>query len=196
VGFHSVKRVLDVVLALSVLPFFAFACVLLALLNPVLNPGPLLFSQTRVGKGGVRFDIVKFRTVSACGRVSPFANWLRLSRIDELPQVLLILRGEMTFVGPRPLCVYEVVQFNTFVPGFDRRHSVVPGLTGLAQIRQGHTTGIPAARRKLAWDRLYIRHQSLRFDLFVLMGTLRCVASQHSSKAKDRVEMDPLHIMQ
>ncbi len=146
---------------------------------------PVIYRQQRVGLNGRWITLLKLRTMRVdaeqsgprmtlpCDpRVTPLGKLLRHSRIDELPQLINVLRGEMSLVGPRPERPEFVGQYEQRIKGYSLRHSVKPGLTGLAQISQGYTDDIEGALVKLYYDLSYIRHGSLWQDLSILLRTL------------------------
>ncbi len=190
------KELLDLVggaVALAVfLPVMAVCAVLIKLSDP---KGPVLYRQVRVGLNGRLFTIYKIRTMyvdaEAHGqavragaedpRVIPASRWMRRSHVDELPQLWNILRGEMSLVGPRPERPELYEDISREVPGFEKRLAVKPGLTGLAQIKNGYDTDMAAVRRKLVMDLQYIDGVSLGHDLKLLLAT---VSKFHDSGAR------------
>jgi exopolysaccharide biosynthesis polyprenyl glycosylphosphotransferase len=179
-----IKRAFDVMVALSGLLLLFPLTLITALAVAITSPGPVLFTQERVGYLGKRFILFKFRTMrldaeSATGpvlsagkadqRLTPIGRWLRLVRLDEIPQLVNVLRGEMSFVGPRPERPHFVEQFSQRNPVYARRHEVRPGITGLAQLHGGYHTD---ARDKLRFDLFYVSHHSILLDLSILMQTL------------------------
>jgi lipopolysaccharide/colanic/teichoic acid biosynthesis glycosyltransferase len=156
-----------------------------ALANRIWCPGPLFYHQERVGKGGKRFSVVKFRSmvldaeadsgaVWACDgdtRVTPVGRVLRRTRLDELPQMWNVLRGEMSLVGPRPERPEFVADLLRQVPFYQARHAVRPGVTGWAQVRYGYGSSVQDALVKLQYDLYYIKHQSLYLELSILVKT-------------------------
>ena len=185
--YTRVKRIVDVVLGaigtialVLVVPFILIA-------NLFGNRGPLLYGQTRVGKAGKEFRILKFRTMHADGeqggawtgeddpRITRFGGVLRRSHLDELPQVVNILRGELSIVGPRPEQPHYVDELNEKLPFYSMRHLVRPGLTGWAQIKYGYAGDERDALEKLQYEFFYLRHQSLSLDLRIVGRTVRSV---------------------
>jgi lipopolysaccharide/colanic/teichoic acid biosynthesis glycosyltransferase len=182
-----VKRVLDLVSGLA-------GCVALAVVLPFValgdlagNRGRLFYRQERVGKNGKVFTILKFRTMrdvpgattwtaSNDPRITPFGRFLRTSHLDELPQVVNILRGDLSVVGPRPEQPHYVEELRQKLPFYDLRHLVRPGLTGWAQVKYGYAGDERDALEKLQYEFWYLRHQSLRLDLRTVGRTLRSVA--------------------
>jgi lipopolysaccharide/colanic/teichoic acid biosynthesis glycosyltransferase len=154
--------------------------------NLVANRGPLLYHQSRVGRNGRLFDMVKFRTMRPGSggsewtgardpRVTRFGRWLRRTHLDELPQVLNILRGDLATVGPRPEQPRYVQELLDKIPFYDLRHRVRPGLTGWAQVKYAYGSSDFDAMEKLQYEFFYLRHQSLSLDLRILGRTLRSV---------------------
>ncbi|MCL2503929.1 MAG: sugar transferase [Coriobacteriia bacterium] len=182
----TAKRMADVVGAVAL--FAVLSPVLLAAAAAVLvSMGwPVIFAQERVGRELKPFRMYKFRTMirdaeSASGpvlakkddvRVTPLGRVLRRSRIDELPQLVNILRGEMSFVGPRPERPYFVERHLAEIPGYHERFRVAPGVTGFAQVMGGYAT---TPERKLKYDLIYLYHQSLTTDMQIVVETLRVV---------------------
>lgn len=187
-GYVRVKRVLDVAVGL-VLSVAAVAAVPVVMLGNLWgNRGPLLFVQERVGKGGVPFRMVKFRTMRDVPvgvvaewtaendpRVGHFGRILRRSHLDELPQAWNILRGDLSAVGPRPEQQHYVDELTGKLPFYGLRHLVRPGLTGWAQVKFGYAATNDDALEKLQYEFFYLGHQSLVFDLRILGRTLRSV---------------------
>lgn len=154
------------------------------------SPGPLFHRQQRAGLHGAPFPLFKFRTARVEGaeadgpswapppadaRVTRAGRWLRLLRLDELPQLLNVLRGDMSLIGPRPERPHIVALLATQVPHYALRHVVKPGITGWAQVNHPYGASVEDARAKLAYDLYYIQHQSWRFDLRILLATLGVV---------------------
>ena len=185
-----VKRLLDIVLgALGVLPLLlAVPFVLVG--NLFGNRGPLLYRQARVGKNGTVFQILKFRTMRPTSsdvvltewtqkgdpRVTPFGRFLRSSHLDELPQVVNIVRGDLALVGPRPEQPRYVEELSEKLPFYRLRHLVRPGLTGWAQVMYGYAADEGDALEKLQYEFFYLQKQSLAFDGRILLRTIRSVA--------------------
>jgi exopolysaccharide biosynthesis polyprenyl glycosylphosphotransferase len=150
------------------------------------SPGPVFYLQNRVGYGGRVFRLLKFRTMidnaeSECGvtlaspndpRVTGIGRFLRRFRMDELPQLVNVLRGDMSFVGPRPERPEFVESFLQDVPGYNERHKVKPGITGLAQVRSSYDT---TAENKLKYDLAYIYNYTFSLDILILLQTIRVV---------------------
>lgn len=189
-GYARVKRVIDVIGASLLLVPLAIVTPLVWFGNLFGNRGPLFYSQTRVGKNDRSFSILKYRTMTPGGttsqwtapgdpRVTPFGRFLRASHIDELPQVINVLRGELALVGPRPEQPQYVVELSEKLPYYHLRHAVRPGITGWAQVKYPYGSSEQDALEKLQFEFYYLRHQSLGLDTRILVRTLRAsVAGQ------------------
>ena len=178
------KRVFDVVVAAAVVVVLLPLMVVIYLLVRVTSRGPGLFVQRRAGKDGVNFPLLKFRTMRAehvhdpdpsivieagHSAVTPVGRVLRKLRLDELPQLLNVLTGRMSLVGPRPTVPEQVVAYDEFKR---RRLEVTPGATGLAQVSGG--TGLTWDER-IEWDVWYVDHRSFRLDLTILARTVMTI---------------------
>jgi lipopolysaccharide/colanic/teichoic acid biosynthesis glycosyltransferase len=162
---------------------------LAALAIRVSSNGPVLYSQTRVGRNGVAFRIYKFRSMRVDAEATSGAVWsvendprvtrigrfLRRTRVDELPQLWNVLRGDMSFIGPRPERPEFVADLELQIPYYGQRHVVRPGITGWAQIRHGYGATIEDAREKLQFDLFYIKHMSFPFDVYIVLETVKTV---------------------
>ena len=188
-AYGRAKRLLDIPLALAGGVVLLVILPVVWLANLVGSRGPLFYRQERVGKGDVRFSIVKFRTMvpRASGelenewtteddpRVTPVGRALRKTHLDELPQVVNILKGELGVVGPRPEQPHYVAELEEKLPFYGLRHLVRPGLTGWAQVKYGYAGNESDALEKLQYEFWYLRHQSLRTDARIVGRTLRSV---------------------
>ena len=184
--YRFAKRLVDIVFALAgLLPLLLLmSCV--ALGNALLSPGPLLYRQQRVGKGGRSFGVIKFRSMEVeaekmtgvvwCQagdpRITRMGKFLRKSRLDELPQILNVLKGEMSMVGPRPERPRFVGQLARELPVYRARHAVLPGITGWAQICYRYGSSVEDSRIKLEYDLYYVKRASLYLDLLILLRTV------------------------
>jgi exopolysaccharide biosynthesis polyprenyl glycosylphosphotransferase len=179
-----VKRMTDIALALLILVGLAPLTLVAMLLVRVTTGGPVMYRQIRVGRYGSPFWILKLRTMTVDAedvgpqwsprddpRRTPIGRILRRTRIDELPQALNVLRGDMSLVGPRPERPEFVEQLEQSIPYYAWRHVVRPGLTGWAQIKHPYGSTIDDARKKLEYDLYYIRHASLATDLAIILRT-------------------------
>ena len=182
----AVKRSIDVLGSLIGLCVSAPLCIAVAIAIVLDSRGPVLFSQERVGQEGKIFRILKFRTMrhnaeSETGpvwaqtndkRVTRVGKWLRLLRIDEIPQVLNVLAGHMSFVGPRPEREFFVKDLAEANPFYTLRHTVKPGITGWAQVNHPYGASVEDALEKLRYDLYYIKNMSPLFDLNIIMRTV------------------------
>jgi lipopolysaccharide/colanic/teichoic acid biosynthesis glycosyltransferase len=186
--YTRVTRIVDVAFGLVGLVVLLAVTPVVLLGNLVGNRGPLLYRQTRVGKGGVPFEILKFRTMRPARpgdstewtgerdpRITRFGGLLRRSHLDELPQMFNILRGELSMVGPRPEQPQYVDQLTEKLPFYAMRHLVRPGLTGWAQVKYGYAGDERDALEKLQYEFFYLRRQSLSLDLRIVGRTIRSV---------------------
>ncbi|WP_026354888.1 TIGR03013 family XrtA/PEP-CTERM system glycosyltransferase [Massilia niastensis] len=183
------KRSFDLVCSVLILAMTFPLMLLAALAVWMEDRGPVFYSQERVGKDGRTFRVHKFRSMRADAekngkpqwaaqndpRVTRVGNFMRKTRIDELPQILNVLHGEMSFVGPRPERPYFVEQLIEVVPYYNVRHSVKPGITGWAQVRYGYGSSAEDALQKLQYDLYYVKNNSLFLDVLILIQTLKVV---------------------
>lgn len=159
--------------------------IVLCLLNPIYNPGTLIYKQRRMGRDCRPFDVYKFRSMLSApeglrnaddpletDRITPLGMLLRKSRLDELPQIVNVLRGEMSLIGPRPDEVSHAKHFIKRIPGYRERHAVRPGISGLAQVTIGYVEGTEATRKKVEADLEYLKRESFRLELGILAMTL------------------------
>lgn len=186
--FLVLKRGFDILVALSAMPVVLLLSALLLVLNPIGNAGPLFFLQTRMGRGCRRFTALKFRTMRPIGqivrgpddpleheRITPLGRFLRVTRLDELPQFVNVLNGDMSVIGPRPDYWDHAIHYVESIPGYRERHRVRPGITGLAQVDAGYAEGVSATVVKTRHDLRYIRRLGARMELYVLWRTLYVV---------------------
>ena len=184
-----IKRSFDVLASLSLL-ILALPVLALAMLAILLESGrPIFYRQERVGQGGVPFMILKLRTMvqdaekdgkprwagQNDARITPVGRFLRRTRIDELPQLINVLRGDMSFVGPRPERPFFVRHLLEDIPYYDVRHSVKPGVTGWSQVRYPYGASVEDSLAKLQYDLYYVKNHSLFLDLLILIDTVQVV---------------------
>jgi len=183
------KRAFDLVVAtlllLPALPLMVLASVAIF----IESPGPVIYRQERVGRRGKRFTLLKFRSMTRDAekdgkpawaavndqRVTRVGRFLRKTRIDELPQLINVLRGEMSVVGPRPERPEFVAMLSEQVPFYAIRHSVKPGITGWAQVRYSYVATIEDSVKKLEYDIYYVKNHSMLLDALILLETIRVV---------------------
>ena len=183
---RAVKRLLDIFVCLIVL-FVGFPIfLLLGLLIKLDSPGPIIYAQKRVGRRGKTFTMYKFRTMlndaeASTGpmwatendpRVTKIGYWLRKLRLDELPQVINVLNGTMSLVGPRPERPHFVDQFTRKIPLYTRRLRVRPGITGWAQVKWKYDASLDDVKEKTKYDLYYVENISLRMDMKILIATI------------------------
>ena len=182
------RRLISFVVSFSALLICLPFLPLIILAVRLSSPGPILFSQTRVGQRGCLFTAYKFRTMredaEAQGavwatkddpRVTPIGRFMRNSRIDEIPQLWNVLRGEMAFVGPRPERPEFVQWLSQEIPFYDLRHMIRPGITGWAQVRYRYGANLEETKRKLEYDLYYVKHQSIGLDLLIMFETIKTI---------------------
>ncbi len=185
----ALKRTLDIVVCGALLLFMAPLMAIIAIVIKLETPGPAIFEQERIGFLGRRFPVYKFRSMKQDAerdtgptwarenddRITRFGAFLRKSRLDELPQIWNVLRGEMSLIGPRPERPYFVELLKNKVPFYDLRHYVKPGITGWAQVMYTYGASVEDSHRKLQYDLYYAKHASLQLDLLILAKTLGVV---------------------
>lgn len=181
-----IKRTVDLVLSILGLILSSPVCLIIVILIRLTSPGSALFSQERMGEAGKTFQLLKFRSMISNAeeltgpilasvkdpRITKLGAFLRASRIDEIPQLINVLRGDMSMIGPRPEREFFVKQFIETIPSYGYRMAVKPGITGLAQVMGRYNT---SAEDKLRFDLLYIRNCSLLLDFKILLLTIRVV---------------------
>ena len=194
-AFRKIKRLIDIGCSLLVLPLLLVPLVLVAVAIRLDTPGPIFFRQKRMGYRGRHFEVLKFRTMrhrpageagDARGqamtrddddRITRVGRFLRRTRIDELPQFLNVLRGHMSVIGPRPEAIPLSEWYESELPFYAYRHIVRPGITGWAQVNQGHVAELEDARLKLHYDFYYIKHFSAWLDALIALRTIGIVFS-------------------
>jgi exopolysaccharide biosynthesis polyprenyl glycosylphosphotransferase len=159
------------------------------------SKGPVIYRQRRVGMRGKYFYVLKFRSMQTNAeqdgvqwaavddpRVTTVGKYLRKFRLDELPQFINVLRGDMSFVGPRPERPEFVDKLQMQIPYYDERHSVRPGITGWAQVQYSYGASTEDAYRKLEYDLFYLKHMSIMFDIAIIFHTVRTMISGHGGR--------------
>lgn len=183
------KRVMDLIFSLILLVLSLPVIFITSILIKIDSKGPIIYSQERVGKRKKIFNIYKFRSMvedaeklsgpvwanEDDSRITRVGKWLRKLRIDELPQLWNILKGDMSFVGPRPERDKFVKKLEKIIPYYHKRHAIKPGLTGWAQVNYGYGATIEAATEKLNYDLFYIKNTSLLLDLVIVFRTVKIV---------------------
>jgi exopolysaccharide biosynthesis polyprenyl glycosylphosphotransferase len=189
VAYEGIKRLVDVILAIPIAIVTALFYPFLALLVKLSSPGPVLYSQIRTGTSQKPFRIYKLRTMrqdaEASGvpqfaqkddpRITKIGKFLRATRLDELPQIWNVLRGDMSLIGPRPERPEFVTELVAQMPYYSLRHLTRPGLTGWAQVQFPYASTFEENLKKLQYDLYYIKHRSLMLDIAILLKTVRIV---------------------
>jgi putative colanic acid biosysnthesis UDP-glucose lipid carrier transferase len=184
----AIKRVFDLTLTVAALPLILPLMAIIAILVRATSPGPAIFKQRRYGLDGKEIVILKFRTMSTLedgdstyqqvtpedARVTPLGRFLRKTSLDELPQLINVLSGSMSLVGPRPHALAVNEQYRKLIPGYMVRHKVKPGITGWAQVngcRGGND--LDSMRKRTEYDLAYLRSWSLSLDLLIVLKTAK-----------------------
>lgn len=196
-AYRGVKRTADLLACLVALPILLVPMLLVAVLIRLDSPGPALFRQRRMGYQGHPFHVIKFRTMEHRGgtgdmhaaitqdddmRITRIGRFLRRSRLDELPQIVNILRGEMSWVGPRPEALPLSEWYERELPFYAYRHIVRPGITGWAQVNQGHVAGLGDVHVKLHYDFYYIKYFSAWLDILIALRTVTIMLTGFGAK--------------
>jgi exopolysaccharide biosynthesis polyprenyl glycosylphosphotransferase len=191
----ALRRVAEIAVSLALLALTLPLLLLAALLIKIDSPGPVLYRQERIGLGGRIFTLYKLRSMridaEAGGpawatphdsRITRVGAFIRLTRIDELPQLINVLRGEMCFVGPRPERPPFVSQLAQEIPHYRDRARVKPGITGWAQVNYPYGASVEDARQKLAYDLYYVKHRTLFLDAVIVLATIRVILFQEGAR--------------
>lgn len=189
------KPSFDIACTVLALPLIALVGVILLVVNPWLNPGPLFFKQERLGRHRKVFMMYKFRSMTVASdaergaddalethRITKLGAIMRKLRIDELPNFINVLRGEMSVIGPRPDARGHAEIYLKKIPHYAYRYMVKPGITGLAQIESGYAEGVEATVRKAHYDHLYVETSCGRLDVFIALRTLSVMVSGFGAK--------------
>ena len=184
------KRIFDISVSFFLLPFLFMIGVILFILNRFFNPGNLFFIQERMGKNCEVFLAIKFRTMTyipeitrkydepiETNRITPLGGILRKMRIDELPQVINVLKGEMSLIGPRPDYYLHAIEYLKNIEGYRERHAIRPGITGLSQVRLGYAESLEAISSKTSIDNYYIKNIGYIIDMKIVFSTIFIVIS-------------------
>lgn len=202
-AFMSIKHVTDWLVALVMAVLLLPLAILCAIAIRIDSPGPAIFRQTRIGYRAKPFTVFKFRTMRSAGpipvadaaaersaamtgrddqRITRLGRFLRTTRIDELPQIINVLRGEMSWIGPRPEAEVLSKWYESEIPFYRYRHIVRPGITGWAQVNQGHVAEVTDVRDKLYYDFYYIKNFSPWIDLLIIARTVRTIVTGFGAK--------------
>ena len=197
--YSPAKQYLDLVIAAFALIFIAPLLILVSIAIRLDSKGPALFRQVRVGYRGETFFLYKFRSMSiettpdnqgtiaditqhSDQRITRVGRFIRKTRIDELPQIWNILLGQMSWIGPRPETIALSAWYEKEIPFYRYRHIVKPGISGWAQVKQGHVSSIEDVKRKLEYDLYYIKHYSIWTDILIVIQTAQVVISGYGAK--------------
>ena len=197
-GYFHLKTIIDFVAALVLLPILLVPMLLVALAIRIDSRGPAIFRQHRLGLSGKPITVLKFRTmevhdhvgdarsaattVAEDDRITRVGAFLRRTRIDELPQIFNILKGEMSWIGPRPEALALSDWYVDEIPFYRYRHVVRPGISGWAQVNQGHVAHVDEVREKLQFDFFYIKYFSPWLDILILFRTVKTMATGFGSR--------------
>lgn len=194
-SFMIFKRIFDIILVLLLSPFVLLLGLIIAVLIKLDSKGPVFFIQERVGQGGRIYKMIKFRTMYIDAekngptqaekddkRITRVGKILRKFRLDEIPQFINVLKGEMTLIGPRPEQVKFVEEYERKIPFYSYRHLVKPGITGWAQIQQGYASGIEENTEKLEYDLYYIKNISIWLDIVIILKTIKVLFSKWGAR--------------
>jgi exopolysaccharide biosynthesis polyprenyl glycosylphosphotransferase len=191
-----IRRLAELAISIGLLAFTLPVMALTAIAIRLDSKGPVFYRQTRVGLNGQPFTLLKFRSMRVDAEVGGKPRWasqndprvtrvgafIRLSRIDELPQLINVLKGEMSFIGPRPERPEFVNELTAAIPLYPRRACVKPGITGWAQVSYPYGASVEDARQKLSYDLYYIKYRSLLLDLLILIATIRVILFREGSR--------------
>lgn len=186
--FWTSKRFLDIFICLMLVPIFVFTAITLKFFNLFFNKGPVFFIQKRMGLHCKPFYVIKFRTmiednINKRGysdpleleRITFIGRILRRTRVDELPQILNVIKNDMSLIGPRPDSYEHALLYIDKIPEYKFRHQMKPGISGLSQIRLGYAQGFFETRKKTKVDIFYIENASLYLDIKIFFGTMLVV---------------------
>lgn len=181
----SMKRFFDIIMSLIVIIFFSWLYIIIGLIVKLTSKGPIIFKQERIGKNGKKFKIYKFRTMYVDAekngpalssandpRITKFGKFLRRTRLDELPQFINVLKGDMSIVGPRPEREYYIQQIIQKAPHYKLLHKIKPGITSWGQVKYGYAENIDQMIERMKYDILYLKNMSVLLDIKILIHTL------------------------
>lgn len=179
------KRIFDIIVSILLIPVFLITFCILLVLNFYFNPGKIFFIQKRMGKNCRLFYAIKFRTMSSTdkitrkfndplekNRITPLGGILRKTRLDELPQIINVIKGDMSLIGPRPDYYEHALVFIDKIKGYRSRHDIRPGISGLSQIRLGYAEGLKATKQKTLIDNYYIQNVGYTIEIKIILSTL------------------------
>jgi lipopolysaccharide/colanic/teichoic acid biosynthesis glycosyltransferase len=186
--YYTAKFIFDISMSILLLPVLILTSLILLVVNPFKNKGPLFYVQTRMGKNCDPFQAIKFRSMTVADaidrgandplethRITRLGNLLRRLRLDEVPQIINVIKGEMSLVGPRPDYIEHAKVYVDTIPGYIERHAVRPGISGFAQTEVGYAEGLEATRVKVEADLQYIKNRTLALEAWIVWRTLQIV---------------------
>ena len=190
------KRIFDVAASIAGLIFLAPVLLIVAILIKLTSKGPILYTQVRVGQEGTLFNIYKFRTMKQDAeketgpvwaakndsRLTPIGGFMRKSHMDEIPQLINVLKGEMSIIGPRPERPVFVDQFKQEISDYNKRLQVKPGITGLAQVWHRYDESVSDVKKKLRYDLLYIKKMCFWADVNIVLRTCRVIITGEGAR--------------
>jgi len=193
---NAVKRAFDIAVSMTLLLLTLPLMLVTALLIRLDSPGPVLYRQRRTGLHGTPFTLLKFRSMRIDAeqggsprwalqqdpRITRMGSFIRPMRIDELPQLINVLRGEMSMIGPRPERPHFVEQLTRIIPFYAERAYVKPGITGWAQVNYPYGASVEDARQKLSYDLYYVKNRNLLLDLLILLATVRVILFREGAR--------------
>lgn len=187
-AFWILKRAIDLFISILLLPILIVLAIFIFVLNIFYNKGSVFYIQKRMGKNCIPFNAIKFRTMVSANkihrkfsdpveieRITSLGFQLRRSRLDELPQIINVIKGEMSLIGPRPDFYDHAIIFLDNIPSYNLRHLIRPGISGLSQIRLGYAEGLIATKKKSKVDIFYIENVNFYLDLKIFFGTILSV---------------------
>lgn len=190
--YRKVKRIVSLIFSIFSLVFMAPICLIACIFIVLESSGNPIYMQERVGINGQKFIMYKLRSmyldaekdghqwaVKDDHRITKVGKFLRRTRIDEFPQIINIIKGEMSFIGPRPERPEFVNEFLKYIPDFNDRLAIPPGITGWAQVNGGYDL---TPNEKLKYDKYYIEHESFRLDCLILLKTIKVIFTGHGSR--------------
>lgn len=190
--FSIIKRLFDLISSMIAVIILFIPMIFIAFAIKIDSPGPIIYRQERLGLNGKKFYIKKFRSMrndaekngpqwadKNDSRVTRVGNFLRKSRLDEIPQFFNVIKGDMSLIGPRPEREVFYKDFSSYIEGFDKRLLITPGITGLAQINGGYEN-LP--EEKILFDIYYIEHRSLTLDIKIMFNTIKIIFSHEGAR--------------
>jgi exopolysaccharide biosynthesis polyprenyl glycosylphosphotransferase len=191
-GFRIAKRIIDILISAAILTMFLPLLIIIGLIIRFNSKGPVFYRQKRIGQNGEIFTMYKFRSMTydrkrllgaqltqdKDPRVTQFGRFLRQFRIDEIPQFINVLEGDMSVIGPRPELPYYVRKYIKEIPLYSKRMRVKPGLTGWAQVNQEFSESVREIRKKLEYDLYYIENMSIKLDIQIMLATIKIILTR------------------